>query len=339
MVQSLLEANPLAVEEKDGGVRFFGSRQTHTPLERAKKNGDTTVVDVVQAFLSRSLAKSNFKRQYEDIKKQPPLLIEDLLPSVRNLILEFATRYSIPEHEARAYYEKVRERAFSASAHGHTGVAAVQEMLKNVGSVALRLYTTAESLHGRELCSILNEMLRIDKADHAVVLTRALNTFCITDRTLEWGPIRWPSLEPPAAPGGRTWRGGGLPACYRAFYESNVGRSFRVPMFLSTSASLNVAVDFMRHRGGNEMVLWEVRFHSSGRCQHVNFIDRHDGSLGSDPNVGSEDEFLFAPYSSFAVIEVSWTNVPTVSAPNRVVLQACADNKEQSESLLLAPWS
>ena len=198
------------------------------------------------------------------------------------------------------------------------------------------MYTTAEQLRGRELCGMLNEALRDDRVGHAVTLSRALNLFCVTGRAPGSAPVRLPGVEPQDAPGGRTWRGGALPRHHRHFYVA--GKRYRVPMFLSTSSSKDKAVEFMRDRGGPDMVLWEFRFHSSGQCRHVNFINRHDGSLGSNPNLAAEDEFLFSPYSAFTVVSVVWTDAPSVASPNRVVLQPEIDNKDAPDDLPLAAW-
>ena len=51
-----------------------------------------------------------------------------------------------------------------------------------------------------------------------------------------------------------------------------------------------------------------------------------------------EEEYLFAPYSAFTVLSVSW-NAGTIAAPHEIELLAAVDNKAEREDLPLAPWS
>ena len=84
--------------------------------------------------------------------------------------------------------------------HAHVYVSAVQrravttggvnELLDDTRTVALRMYTTQETLHVRELCGMLNEALRQDIAAHAVVLTRALNMFLVTGRNAYYAHVK-----------------------------------------------------------------------------------------------------------------------------------------------------
>ena len=53
-------------------------------------------------------------------------------------------------------------------------------------------------------------------------------------------------------------------------------------MFVSTSSSRGTA-DYFMQRQPEEPILWTIRF-GAQRCNHVNFISVHDGSLGGDPN-------------------------------------------------------
>ena len=147
-------------------------------------------------------------------------------------------------------------------------------------------------------------------------------------------PVRWP-------PTNEVWRGGGLPRRHHHFFTR--GKKFRVPGCLSTSATHSKAEEFLRDRGGSDCVLWTIRFDTSRRCHHVNFISVHDGSLdapGASPNIALEDEFLFSPYSVFTVAEEPvFRDAPTPAQPHLVVLLAAIDNKDEPETVELAPWS
>ena len=166
----------------------------------------------------------------------------------------------------------------------------------------------------REFCSLLNQALREDDADtvgHAVTCTHAINTFCVARRG--GIPVPWPSEHV-------LYRGGAMPRCFQSFFA--VGKAYRAPMFIATSVEQDVSVDTFLMRlppaaasqspPFQEPVLW--RFHLDGalppnrRCVHVNFIDRTDGT------VHGEDEFLFAPYSTFTVRALEWSPQPSVNA-------------------------
>ena len=111
--------------------------------------------------------------------------------------------------------------------------------------------------------------MRDDRPQHAVQFARALNQHLVTGRahSAAAAPVRWP-------PTNCTWRGGALPPRFRHFFVP--GKQFRTPMFLSTSSSRDKALEFLADRGGPDYVLWTIEFDPSRRCDHVNFIDRHD---------------------------------------------------------------
>ena len=103
--------------------------------------------------------------------------------------------------------------------------------------VAVRLWTSAETLGGREFCALLNAALRDDTepaVGHAATVTHALNTFCVTRRSASAPVVRWP-------PGHVTYRGTALPRQYQAFFVA--GKQYRAPMFVATSFEEDVSVD------------------------------------------------------------------------------------------------
>ena len=139
-----------------------------------------------------------------------------------------------------------------------------------------------------------------------------------------------------------------MPRCFQSFFA--VGKAYRAPMFIATSVEQDVSVHTFLMRlppaaasqspPFQEPVLW--RFHLDGalppnrRCVHVNFIDRTDGT------VHGEDEFLFAPYSTFTVRALEWSPQPTVNAylmrPHYIDVNVASDNMLQPLDLPLAPW-
>ena len=64
-------------------------------------------------------------------------------------------------------------------------------------------------------------------------------------------------------------------------------------------------------------ILWTIRIDPALKCKHVNLVTKS--------NVPGEAEYLFAPYSAFTVLSVSWT-AGTIADPHRVELFAAPDN-------------
>jgi hypothetical protein len=103
---------------------------------------------------------------------------------------------------------------------------------------------------------------------------------------------------------------------------------------LATSFSEAVAYAFLYNKYA-EVVKWIVEMDPRGRddpiykCKQVNFVDTN--TLG-------EEEFLFAPYSTFTVLEVCVPDRVTDADPVVVRLLAAVDNLREWEDLDLAPW-
>jgi hypothetical protein len=98
-------------------------------------------------------------------------------------------------------------------------------------------------------------------------------------------------------PDGKVYRGGGLPDEFKSFFH--VGKKYRVPGFLATSFKQDVAKRFMMMASyrGESCVLWIINVPRD--CMHVNFLD-------NKTHVQGEEEYLFAPYSPFTVLMVSY---------------------------------
>ena len=292
---------------------------------------------------------------------------------MHSLILAHAQRAGIDRSEAVGFFQTLRTNALRAALQDGAGGA--DEILRpdQLMYIAVRLWTSAATLRGREFCSLLNQALREDGADtidHAATCTHAINTFCVARRG--GIPVPWPSEHV-------LYRGGAMPRCFQSFFA--VGKAYRAPMFIATSVEQDVSIQtfLMRlppaaasqsppfqepvrwrfHRDGastsiehasahhgaptpclSPQVLW--RFHLDGalppnrRCVHVNFIDRTDGT------VHGEDEFLFAPYSTFTVRAFEWSPQPSVNAytmrPHYIDVNVASDNRRPPLDLPLAPW-
>jgi hypothetical protein len=106
-------------------------------------------------------------------------------------------------------------------------------------------------------------------------------------------------LEVKFPPGGRTFRGGLLPAEHLPFYT--VGKQYRVPGYLASSFNEKIAMGFAKRAwqsasGQTAAVIFVVQVEVEGErdadelCQNANFI--------TNTLVPGEDEYLFVPYSA-----------------------------------------
>ena len=146
------------------------------------------------------------------------------------------------------------------------------------------------------------------------------------------------------------WRGSGFrdtPAI-RAFFQSRAdmadgdpAKKYRVPQFLATSFSTEVADRFIGLSWPfvvapgafvNALVRWRVRLDPdpARRCRHVNLV--------TEAHVDDEIEYLFAAFSVFSVVAVHWSPTPQEPAtPHEITILAAYDNAQEDESLPLAP--
>ena len=122
-------------------------------------------------------------------------------------------------------------------------------------------------------------------------------------------------------------------------------------MFVATSFDEGVATSFLarldpasdeQQPPHQEPCLWTFHFDGSlpesRRCLHVNFIDRTDGSVGTD-----ELEFLFAPHSAFTVRSAQWEEKPLaneyITRTHRIEVDVVPDNRMAPLDLPAAPWA
>ena len=140
------------------------------------------------AAAMRTYATSDFKvrndalsARVRGVPPQPgqPLQTFEVLAGVQAMVFEYAHRHGIDLEVAAAFFDQEQRHALTASAVGHAGGAAVNEMLDQVQLIALRMYTSASKLppgdpNGKELCSILQEAMVLDCTQHAVLLSRAV---------------------------------------------------------------------------------------------------------------------------------------------------------------------
>ena len=92
------------------------------------------------------------------------------------------------------------------------------------------------------------------------------------------------------------------------------------------------------HEGQRPGVVWTVRADPRGetefryKCKQANLVTKRA------PGVPEEQEYLFAPFSAFEVVEVHWSSTPDDRTPHRIVINALVDNRDAPEDAPLAPW-
>lgn len=204
---------------------------------------------------------------------------------------------------------------------------------------AVRVWTSSLRWSGREFCSLLNQIIREDghvagdeALRHAIVICRALNQVLCRANEEAAAMHVWPRGPNGGDGMGRsdeantTFRGGGLPAELRSFFQ--VGTKFRTRQYTATSFQRSVAVTFAeqyRTPPSAHPIIWIVKLPLGG-CLHVNLVEKLT-------QVSGEYEFLFPPYSVFTVEAVDWTE-PRWS----ITISAAADNRAEPEYLPTAPW-
>jgi hypothetical protein len=154
--------------------------------------------------------------------------------AVHSLIRAHAQHEGIDRSEADRFFQTLRTNALRAALQAGEGGA--DEILRpdQLMYIAVRLWTSAATLRGREFCSLLNQALREDGADtidHAATCTHAINTFCVARRG--GIPVPWPSEHV-------LYRGGAMPRCFQSFFA--VGKAYRAPMFIATSVEQDVSI-------------------------------------------------------------------------------------------------
>jgi hypothetical protein len=246
---------------------------------------------------------------------------DQLSAALRFTILLYARKNHVDDAVAFAMFEAIHRQVVEAALADGNAAA----MLREIQDFAVRMWTSAESLrladgNGVEMCRMINYALFMDDEEmlpHVTPLVRAINQLCVTRNHPERG-VPWPADF-------TTYRGGRLPDERRSFFTP--GKKYRCPSLLATSASLDVAMDFMR-RAQQPRVLWRVHVDPRRRCVHVNYVERVTAVPG-------EQEFLYAAYSTFTVQAI------TYNADQHWVVDlfAAPDNRDESEHLPLSPWS
>ena len=295
------------------------------------------------AAAPRTFATSNYLREYE--KVVPIGQAYQVMAALENFLYTLVrVHYGSVTEEAKTCLDLFLQQLQELTIQHADGPQ--NTLLAKVGATAELLWTSNTTFAGmgdldKELCSLLNQAIREDHAELAsstVAMARSLNALCV----LAGGVKRGGSHEVTTSTlaifpsGGITWRGTGFDDSLRSFFTE--GKEYRVPGFLATSFSKNVAETFVFNNAtayGKPAVLWKVHVDPDGArdpaklCKHVNYV-RHTF-------VSGEEEYLFTAYSVFTIRKVTWSE-DSSTTPHEIELDAALDNTECSQDLPLAPW-
>lgn len=201
------------------------------------------------------------------------------------------------------------------------------------GQAMARLWTWYQPLGNRELCSYINEAIRLDAAgglvEEVVPLVRALNrVLVLPSRGLQRGAVAAAATAQQLRPN-VTYRGVGMPEPHLDFFRAMP--LYRTNMFLATSYEESIARRFARDRSrsspAQRPALFRIHFDNIRGCDHGAYIE----ALTS---VHGEHEFLLPPYSALQV-----TQPPRQEGGLWVIdVVAIPDNTDIAEELPLSPW-
>ena len=277
---------------------------------------------------SRTLATSAFLRQYENTKA--PSKFWKLAMHAEKVILAYAKYAKVSEELVEQFHASLLRNANDAAGDDGDDFFGADAL----GDVAIRMWTSTEVLKRREFCAMINHFLRQDDKDvmeDLAVLVRTLNLHCVARRV---ETLSWPGDS-------KTYRGVVLPKAQQSFYTK--GKKFRAPMFVATSGKRHVAEEFVMRSASSalddqEPTMFIFHFDPTKRCNNVNYITKTDGVVG-------EEEFLFAPYSTFTVRSAEWTPHPTAGGMSGqlkyhvIHLDVAIDNYDEPLDLPLSPWA
>lgn len=284
-------------------------------LEQARAIAAERSLDEIKFGKPTSFSTALFKTRYENV--ETPKQQYQVMAAVHQLISRYCEETGIPKSEGDKFFEELQAEAFSNK----------HELLKEVPSACLRLWTSAKQLRQREFCSILNEMIRADNKyvmDEVTMISRGINSLCATRNSEDKRLVEWPADH-------ILFRGSGLPEDKQEFFIP--GTKYRCPMYLATSKNMMVSKKTFCARAaelGLPPVLWIIHLDPKYGCVHVNFVDR--------TNIPGEQEFLFVPYSTFEVLSADFKDQPTWLEPHVIHIRAEIDNKLCSDDLPLSPW-
>jgi len=210
-----------------------------------------------------SFAASHFKQFYE--KREPVAFFDELMLAIRSVVGSYCELAGLGAKVGQDFFAVLQKEVFDSPN-------ALSELLGKIPFAAQRIWTSGKRLNGIEFSFMINAAIRLDDPrtmPFVATFARAVNELCV---------VRGASHASEFPPEGVLWRGGGLPDAHRDFFAPGV--QYRVPGFLASSKSRNVAYTFYCQANKQSLptVLWHIQLDPRGqddlryRCKHVNFV-------------------------------------------------------------------
>jgi len=272
-----------------------------------------------------SFETSSYKTLYHDERTHSPADKAEVLKVTRNLLEKYAEETAGDITKGIRLYDAIVRRL------DETAAPQAQPGLTEVQYIAGRLWSCDETADlGKELCSILNHVLRQDEGlafEHAVQFSHALGSLCVLPRNGA-NPLTMPAQA-------TTYRGTYIPHKEMAIFGKL--HTYRCAMFLATSFSKDQANKFLADGAASNTdkhaVIFE--FTRDETCKHAIYIEDITSCRG-------ETELLIQAYSAFEVTQVSGARpdkLGTRSVPMVVKVRVIADGKTVAEDLPVAKWA
>jgi hypothetical protein len=301
-----------------------------------------------------TFAESGYRKAYQVAPRADATTLQMLFNDVQILIDNYCRRNNCAARHAELLAQDLTTRLLAqtqtaaAQDAANTGIAKAA-MLVWTSHLDLRgtgrplqldgqLLTAPTPLQKSTLFQILNDTIRQEgraggsSIAAAARIARCINELCVSPRPP-------PGLHIPSDNLRRVFRGGGFDPKYRGFYESLASAStaaFRIPQYWATSLSQDVAIRFMHNNSGGAQhnglhsLLWDISMPADE--------DMWNAALVQSSHFAGEQEYLFVPFSTFVVLQVSWGD-GTHARPHRIELMARCDNRNESADLPTAPWA
>ena len=301
------------------------------PLRRRQARPNLAV-----AFALPTFAASEYNRRYSEAPKASSVQYPQLFGSVQQLAVAHCQHHNLAAAADIGQEFTVKLMAQTqqaAQGHAQQDGERVTEAAQLLWTSNRRLGDVAGPRKDDTLFAMLNDTIRKDRSDQSMVaasqIARCITEICVRPK------------NPPGVRVGselrRVYRGGGIDAKHKAFYDEMLRRRtlFRVPQFLATTLTERVALRFMRENSApkepnRESVLWHVNMDADTAMWNAALVDRS--------HYHGEEEYLFVPYSTFALVRAEWRE-GTHAEPHLIELLARPDNSKEKEDLPTAPWA
>mmetsp|Transcript_36787 Transcript_36787/g.97646 ORF Transcript_36787/g.97646 Transcript_36787/m.97646 type:complete len:2566 (+) Transcript_36787:73-7770(+) len=285
-----------------------------------------------------TLATSNFKKMAGCSKPRDEI---DMMFGLKHYLLLLAESLGVAEDDVVEFLKQLRRESLASWESGHSDYL-VEEMFSNPENYLQRLWTLNTKLKlgpnvEKGLDFLINEGIKRDDAD----LLKFLMPLVHSLNYLISGPGK--ELDAPWPETGYLFRGWILPEKHKGFFCP--GRKYRTPAFISASSDPVVAVkfairSFKESKDGNAPVLWIFKLDSVAvtKPQQVGGelkLQTDSVLCLKHSRFGHKKEYLFPPYSVFAVTRTVWSN-DLETCPHVIMVKATTHIFE-SEELPAAP--